>query len=147
DIRGGRDINVLRSHQVKEIMDERFESIDPATPLAEIFRIIEQSNESYFVVADSQRHLKGVISFQDIRSILSQHTLDYLIIAQDLALGETVTLNFDDNLEKALETFNLKDLKLIPVVNEYDGGKVSGVIRRDTLVDYYNKRLIDSLRK
>ncbi len=147
DIRGGRDINVLRSHQVKEIMDERFESIDPATPLAEIFRIIERSNESYFVVADSQKHLKGVISFQDIRSILSQHSLDYLIIAQDLAIGETVTLNFDDTLEKALETFNLKDLKLIPVVNEYDGGKVSGVIRRDTLVDYYNKRLIDSLRK
>ena len=148
DIRGGRDMNVLRSHQVKEIMDVNFESIDPSTSLAEIFRIIEQSKESYFVVADANQHLKGVISFQDIRSLLSQHSLDYLVIAQDLAGGNTLALKYDENLEKALETFNLKDLKLIPVVDdEVNGGKVVGVIRRDTLVDYYNRRLIDSLRR
>lgn len=147
DIRHGKDINVLRSHQVKEIMDENFETILPGTPLASIFHKIEETKESYYIVNDEKGHLCGVISFQDIRSILSQHSLDYLVIAQDLVRGDTVTLNFDDDLEKAYKTFNLKDLELIPVLNEYDDNKVIGVLRKNDMVSYYNKRLIDTLRE
>ncbi|NOY89099.1 MAG: chloride channel protein [FCB group bacterium] len=147
DIKGGKDINILKSHQVREIMDENFETIDASTPLAEIFRIIESTNETYFIVVDKQEHLKGVITFQDIRSVLSQHSLDYLIIAQDLIKENTNVLNFDDDLEKAYQMFSMKDLRLIPVVNEYDSNKIIGVVRRDELIDAYNKWLIDTLRK
>jgi len=147
EIRGGKDINVLRAHQVKEIMDQHFETIEASAPLAQIFRIIENSSESYFVVNDKSGHFKGVISFQDIRSVLSQHTLDYLVIAQDLVKESTEVLKFDDDLEKAYKLFGLKDLSMIPVVNPYDGDRVIGVVRRDELIDYYNKRLIDTLRR
>ncbi|UCD63774.1 MAG: chloride channel protein, partial [Candidatus Zixiibacteriota bacterium] len=147
EIRGGKDISVLKSHQVREIMDENFETIEASTPLAEIFRIIENSSESYFVVNDREGRFRGVISFQDIRSILSQHSLDYLVIAQDVAQQSTDTLNHDDDLEKAYKIFGLKDLRLIPVVNPYDKNRVIGVVRRDELIDYYNKRLIDTLRR
>jgi len=147
DIKGGKDINILKSHQVREIMDENFETIVASTPLAEIFRIIESTNETYFIVVDKQEHLKGVITFQDIRSILSQHSLDYLIIAQDLIKENTNVLNFDDDLEKAYQMSSIKDLRLIPVVNEYESNKVIGVVRRDELIDAYNKWLIDTLRK
>lgn len=147
DIRGGKDINVLKSHQVKEIMDEEFVSIHPSTPLAEILRQVERTNESYFVVLDQEDHLKGVISFQDIRSVLSQHTLDYLIIAQDLVKKETVSIHYDENLETALQLFNLKDIRMIPVVNEYENDKVIGVVRRETLIAYYNKQLIETIRR
>ena len=75
DIRGGKDINVLRAHKVSEIMEKKFESIHMSTPLAQIFHRIENTNESYYIVQDDFGHLKGVLSFQDIRSILSQHTL------------------------------------------------------------------------
>ena len=147
DIRGGKDINVLRSHHVKEIMDENYEKVSPTTPLAEIFKKIENSFESYFVVCDSAGHLNGVISFQDIRSILSQHSLDYLIIAQDLIYEDTDTINFDDTLEQAYQKFNVKDLQLMPVLDKYHDNKVIGVIRRETLINYYNKQLIDTLRR
>lgn len=147
DIRGGKDINVLKSHEVREIMDENYITIHPSTPLAEIFRKIENSNESYFVVEDNRGILKGVISFQDIRSVLSQDSLHYLIIAQDLLKEATDLIYFDDDLEKAYKLFNLKDLKMLPVVNEYESNKVIGVIRRDALTAYYNRQLIETLRK
>lgn len=140
-------MNVLKSHQVREIMDSDFETIDASTPLAQIFRTIEHSSESYFIVNDKQGHFKGVISFQDIRSVLSQHSLDYLVIAQDLVKEDTEVLNFDDDLEKAYKFFGIKDLSLIPVVNMPDRKRVIGVVRRDELIDYYNKRLIDTLRR
>jgi Mg/Co/Ni transporter MgtE len=128
-------------------METEFASIHPSTPLAEIFRKIENTTESYFIVIDDSQHLSGVISFQDIRSVLSQHSLDYLVIAQDLVNNNTIVLNFDDNLETALQKFNKVDLRLIPVVNTYESDKVIGIIRRDTLIDYYNKQLLDTLRK
>ena len=91
-------------------------------------------------------HFWGVISFQDIRSVLSQHTLDYLVIAKDIVHEEVVTLSRDATLEEAFELFSVRDLKLIPVVDRNQDNKVIGVLRREDLIDYYNGRLIETLR-
>jgi len=66
DLRGGKDINVLRSHTVAEVMSTRFETLLTSSTLAEIFNKITHSKETYFVVTDTHDHLKGIISFQDL---------------------------------------------------------------------------------
>ncbi|MCK4605984.1 MAG: chloride channel protein [candidate division Zixibacteria bacterium] len=147
DIRGGKDINVLRSHQVSEIMDRKFTTIGAATPLAKIFHTIEHSSESYFVVVDREDRLKGVLSFQDIRSMLTEHTLDYLVIAQDLVRPETTVIHADENLEHAYNMVSIRGFKLIPVVDREDKRKVIGVLRREDLITAYNRHLIDTLRQ
>lgn len=147
DIRGGKDINVLKSHTVGEVTDTEFETIPASTTLLDIFHIIERSRESYFVVLDRHERMKGIISFQDIRNLLSQHALDYLVIAQDLVLPDTLVLRKSDSLEYAYNLFGQHDFLLIPVVDADDPRKVVGVVRRDNLKDYYNKRLIERLRQ
>ncbi|MFQ6009128.1 MAG: CBS domain-containing protein, partial [Candidatus Zixiibacteriota bacterium] len=147
DIRGGKDISVLKAHKVSEVMDSDFQTMPASTPLAMIFDIIEHSHESYYVVVDTVGHIKGVLSFQDIRSLLSQHSLDYLVIAQDLVKEAPVVVYSDDDLEQAFSLFGIRDLKLIPVVDKDHPDRVMGVIRREALVDYYNKRLIETLRR
>jgi len=129
------------------VMDREFETVDICENLHDIFERIESTNETYYLVIDKKDHFWGVLSFQDIRSVLSQHTLDYLIIAKDIVHEDSVTLNFDDDLEKAFSMFSLQDLKLIPVVDEYNQNKVIGVLRREDLIDYYNGRLIETLRR
>ncbi len=145
DIKGGKDLNVLRSHKVLEIMDRSFETIPAAMPLAKILHTIEHTKETYFVVVNKQGMMKGVLSFQDIRSLLSQHTLDYLVIAQDVVKEETVSVTGDNTLEDAYQLFGLRDLKLLPVVEHENSSKIIGVIRRDDLMNYYNRRLLDTL--
>ncbi len=147
DLRGGKDINVLRSHKVSEIMDTEFSIIDASTPLLKIFDTIEHSTESYFIVVSPTGKLLGVLTFQDIRSLLSHHSLDYLVIAQDVVRPTTSVVRPDDSLEHANELFNVKDLRLMPVVDHVDGHRVLGVIRKEELTDYYNKQLIDTLRR
>jgi len=147
DIRGGKDINVLKSYKVFEIMDTEFQTISVSTPLATIFNVLEHSRESYFIVLGRDERIKGVLSFQDIRSLLSQHSLDYLVIAQDMVKEDITLLSPDDDLEQAFKIFGLRDLKLIPVTKGGEQGEVIGVIRREDLIDYYNKRLIETLRR
>jgi CIC family chloride channel protein len=147
DIRGGKDINVLRSHYVSEVMDREFERIPASMTLLDIFHKIEFSNQTYFVVENRKGELRGVISFQDIRNLLTQHDLDYLVIAQDLVMPGTVVLNTTDDLESAWELLGQRGLEMIPVAEKENPSKVVGVLRRDTLGDYYNKRLLETLRK
>lgn len=147
DIKGGRDVNVLKSHTVAEVMDNKFETIPASTTLLDIFHRIEQSNETCFIVEGRRGDLRGVISFQDIRNLLSQHELDYLVIAQDLVVPETVVLNTDDDLASAQNLFGLRDFELIPVVSRSEPSRVVGVVRREELTDFYNKQLLDTLRR
>ena len=90
--------------------------------------------------------MQGVISFQDIRNLLTQHSLDYLCIAADLVSPETDVLDADDDLESAYQLFSQRDFVLLPVVKSDNPLKVIGVVKRERLIDYYNKRLIETLR-
>lgn len=146
DLRGGKDINVLKSHKVAEVMDEQFDVIPPGMTLVDIFRHLETTRDSYLIVNDREGYLRGVLTIQDMRALLSKHELDYLIVAQDMVEPETVTLFLDDDLEKANEIFAQRGFGLIPVVSRDNPRKVVGVIRRSDLTDYYNKRLIDTLK-
>ncbi len=146
DINHGKYVNVLRSHTVREIMDEEFETIPAWTNLHDIFMTLEHSKESCFVINDRNDNLKGMISFQDIRNLLSHHELDYLVIAQDLVPPETVVIKDTDTLEEAHNRFAVSDFRLIPVVSNTEPSQVIGVVRKEELVDYYNKRLLESLR-
>ncbi len=147
DIQGGRDINVLRSHTVTEVMDSDFETIPAATTLTDIFRIIERSTESYFVVVDRQDRMKGILSLQDIRRLLSEHSLDYLVIAQDMVQPDTLVLHESDDLEAAYKLVGQHDFKLVPVVDRDDSREVIGVVRTDRLKDFYNRSLLECLRQ
>lgn len=146
DIRGGRDVNVLRSHTVSDIMDRDFVTIRTAMPLYNILRLAEESRDSYFIVIDRNDKLSGVISFQDLRGHLSEHELDFLVIAKDLVQAGTIVVTSDQNLDEALQQFNQRGLKLLPVVDPDDRRKVTAVLRYEELIGFYNKRLIDTLR-
>ncbi len=147
ELKGGKDINVLKAHTVGEVMDEQFETIPASTTLFGIFHIIECSKESNFIVVDSQSRMKGVLSFQDIRNLLSEHTLDYLVIAQDLVRPDVRFLLAKEDLEQAYRLMDQLGSQMIPVVESEETMKVVGVVRREKLMGYYNKRLIDTLRQ
>jgi len=147
ELKGGKDINVLKAHRVSEVLDGKFETIPCWTNLHDIFGKIERSRESYFIVSDRHGLMKGVLSFQDIRNLLSQHDLDYLVVAQDVVHADTAVLHPEDDLEKAQFIFGHGDFALIPVVREAEPGRVIGVVRREDLVDFYNKQLLETLRR
>ncbi len=147
NIKGGKDINVLRSHNVSVVMDETFQTIPSNMSLAKILHTIEHANESYFIVTDKDDLMCGVLSFRDIRLLLTQHSLDYLIIAQDVVKTNTVSVTKSCTLEEAYQLFNLRDLQMMPVVEDKNSNKVIGVIRREALMNYYNKKLIDTLHR
>lgn len=144
-LKGGKDLAVLREIKVREVMDKTFESVGPDTPLNKIIQTIELSRESYFMVVDDNLHLHGVISFQDLREFLTRSGLDDLVIAEDVAHTDIVSVLADDSLEEVRSKFALQDLQLLPVLDSSPNGKIIGVLRHSDMITVYNKRLIETL--
>jgi CIC family chloride channel protein len=146
-LKGGRDTAVLQASKVSEIMSQEYETIAADTPMAKILEKVEASRGTSFMVVDRGGKFVGVLSFLDLLGVLNQHTLDYLVIAKDIASTDYPKLYPDENLEQARKKMAVKDYKLLPVVNENDPSILLGVVEREQLVQYYNKKLLDTFRE
>jgi len=145
DLRGGKDVTVLRALKVSEVMETDFEKISAGTPMPKILQRVEASRGgTTLMVVDKIGKFVGVLSFQDLMGILTQHTLGNLIIAKDIASTDFVTVTPDESLDEAQKKMAVKDSRLLPVVNKDDPSIILGVLRRERLVQYYNRKLIES---
>jgi len=144
-LRGGKDLAILRSLRAYEVMDRRFETISPSTPLRDIIRKIESTRETYYMVVDADHNLHGVISLQDIRGVLTSSALQDLVIAEDIAHTEVITVTPEDDLEAVRNKFALQDMQLLPVIDPRHANRLVAVLRYSDMMTVYNKRLIETI--
>ncbi len=142
---GGRDVNLLEVIKVGDIMQRDFKTIPMHTSLHALLRHLEGSTETTLPVVTPEGRLYGMISFQDLRTVLTRHEVDALVIASDIATREIVSITEDENLNQALEKFGVRDFDLLPVVEKDDPGKIKGVIHKSYVISYYNKRLMERM--
>ncbi len=145
-LKGGKDTAILQAHRVSEIMDTDFETIPADMQLVHIMEKIEASKETFFPVINKDSKFLGTLNVQDFFGILTQHTLDYLVIAQDIVVTKIVTLNPEDNLQTAQQKFAVQGAGALAVVNRNDPSIILGVLRRGDMIQFYNSKLIESLR-
>ena len=115
--------------------------------LPNLLHYLEESTETTLPVVTPAGKLYGMISFQDLRQILTKHEIDDLVIASDIANRDIVSITEEDNLRQALEKFGLRDFDLLPVVDKDDPMKINGVLHKSYLLSYYNKRLMERMVK
>jgi CIC family chloride channel protein len=142
---GGRDVTLLQDIKVRDVMLREFKTIPMHTSLHDLLHHLEESTETTLPVITPDGRLYGMISFQDLRTILTKHEIDSLVIASDVATREIVSVTEDDNLNQALEKFAMRDLDLLPVVDRDDQSRLRGVLHKSYLLSYYNKRLMERM--
>jgi CIC family chloride channel protein len=139
---GGRDVNLLDILRVGEVMRKEYKTIPMHTNLDMIYHYLEESKETTLPVITPGGKLYGMISFQDLRTVLTKHEIDPLIIAADIASRDVISVTENENLSEALEKFGRRDFDLLPVVSRADPSSITGVLYRDDLINYYNKQLM-----
>lgn len=142
---GGRDVNLLEVIKVGDIMQRDFKTVPMHTSLYALLRYLEESTETTLPVVTPEGRLYGMISFQDLRTVLTKHEIDALVIASDIATRDIVSITEDENLNQAFEKFGLRDFDLLPVVEKDDPTKIKGVIHKSYVISYYNKRLMERM--
>lgn len=138
----GRDINVLRTIPVKEVMIKEMEPFPEDLPLHQILNRAKESVQSYFPVISRNGELLGVISLRDIRPLLMEEELMYLIIAKDIVDENYLYLTPEDTLDTAMKKFALKDLGQLPVVDAENPRKLLGMLKRTDVINAYNNAIL-----
>jgi len=139
NIRAGKEVNILKSISVKEVMNPEPETIPENLALGRIAEKISKSKYNSFPVVDKKGNLTGILSFLDYHDAAFDENLRGLVVAKDLATPKVVTIFLDDNLYDALEKITLKDFSILPVVSTDDPSQLVGILTRRDIMGAYNK--------
>jgi CIC family chloride channel protein len=142
NIRAGREVNILKSIKVKDVMNAGVETIPENFSLGQIAERISKSKYNSFPVTDAEGNLTGILSFVDYRDHVFDENLKDLVVAKDLATFDLVTITQDDNLFNALEKITKEDFSLLPVVSPDNPSELLGVLTRRDIMGAYEKAVI-----
>jgi CIC family chloride channel protein len=142
DIRAGKEVNVLKSISVKDVMNPAVETIAESLSLREFAEKISKTKYNSFPVVNNKDELKGVLSFLDYNTTFLNEDLKDLVVVKDLATEDVVTISVDDNIYNALEQITLRDFSILPVVSPNNSLQLLGVLTRKDILDAYDRAMI-----
>ena len=142
DIRAGKEVNVLKSMNVRDVMNPHVESVSEDLSLGELAQKIAKSKYNSFPVLNGEDQLTGILSFVDYHDAAFDENLKDLVVAKDLATTDVVTVSVDDNLYDALEKITSKDFSILPVVAPDDRSRLVGALSRRDIIGAYHKAVV-----
>ena len=138
----GREATVLSTIRVYEVMKAKFTTIHEDMDVHNLLENVVDGESFYFPVVDDENLLTGIVSFQDIRSVLFEEDLKGLVRVKYLLSRNVIVLKENDNLNTAIERFAVKDIGELPVVSTINDRKIVGMLKRGDVMSAYNRELI-----
>ncbi|MCP4607134.1 MAG: chloride channel protein, partial [Planctomycetes bacterium] len=130
NIRGGKEVNILSSMYVKNVMYHTVEIVQETLPLKEFAKILPKSRSNNFVVANDKEEITGVLTYLDYYDNLFNEKIDDQTTVKDIMTQDVVTVSIEDNLGMAMEKITAGDFSILPVVSEDDPLKMLGILTR-----------------
>jgi CIC family chloride channel protein len=143
DISAAREMGVLTSLTVADVMHREVPRIPGNMPYNEVVQLCLKGQGNYLYTTDAEDNLEGVISFQDIKEFIYDDQLNGLVYARDIANRDVVYVTPDESLASSLNKFSYIDMEELPVVGSDDGfRRLLGIITRSELMKIYRKEML-----
>jgi len=142
NIQAGKEVNILRSMHVKDVMNSQVETVPEGLSLVDMAEKISKSKFNSFPVLNAENRLAGIISFNDYNEAIFDEDLKDIVVAKDLASTDVVTVSSEDDLYTALEKISPKDFSTLPVVSPDDPHQLVGIVTRRDIIGAYEKAVI-----
>lgn len=142
DLSKGLEQNILKNMKVRQIMEKNVVTVPEGMPLVSLISTFKVRNVSYLHMINKENDLTGIISFRDIRPLLEEEEVNYLIIAKDVATTNVVTVGEDDNIQVAMSLMGNRGISQLPVTGGGDGRKLIGTLREKDVIAAYDNAVI-----
>ncbi len=139
----GRDMDILASVQVKEVMNPNPITVSPDIPASTLAGLFIQTNSHGFPVVDKNGMLWGIVSLEDYRRAVghdNQPPPDLKVA--DIACRNPVVTYPDETLRDAVQKMAPRDLSRLPVVDRKNPHRLLGVLRRNDIVHAYELGMV-----
>ncbi len=143
----GRDMDIMQSVQVREVMNREPITIRTTQPLAELYQQFQETNFLGFPVLDEKDTLWGIVSLQDLEKTLSQTAINLRSLkVEDIATVDPVTVYSDEPIWTAIQKMAPRDLARLPVVSRSSKGQLLGLISRSDILRAYDVGIVRKQR-
>jgi CIC family chloride channel protein len=142
EIHAGREIALMSSIKVRDVMFTDFITVGENTLLDEIIYIMVKYGQFYLPVLNKAGEMLGIVSIQDVRPALFEDRTKRVVTAKQIATEDLITLKPGDDLNTAMAKFTLKDIDELPVVDEFNPKRIVAMLRRKDIMAAYNKEVL-----
>ncbi len=141
-LKGGREISLLQSIDVRKVMTREFVSVPTATGIARLRKLLPTVpyGELFVIsgVKGEANELVGTITLADLSDEAFDTTRDHILNAGDIARQNPPVLEERDSLDTALELMDAIQEDQVAVVENTKSMKLVGIVReRDVMRVYY----------
>jgi CIC family chloride channel protein len=143
DIHEGRETAVMKSIKVGRIITEDVDLISENANADQLLQIFSMAKDSfYFPVVDDTGKMTGIVSLQDVKTVLHDEELRRHATVGSVCARNFVFLTPDDNLYTAMTLFDRRGFDEIPVVESAEEKWVVGMLKRRDVIAAYNHEVL-----
>lgn len=140
----GRDVDVMQSVHVEEVMTRDVDTVSADMTLDELAEAFARTHHHGFPVLDEKGDLYGIVTIQDLNSALARPDFHALRV-RDIATHPPVVAYPDETMWNVLRRMAPRDLSRLPVVSRENPKKLVGLVRRRDIVKAYNVAMVRRL--
>jgi CIC family chloride channel protein len=146
----GKDLDIMQTVQVDEVMNKSPITIQRDQSVAELFAAFQETHLGGFPVLSNETELYGIVTMQDMENTIYEmdRTLHKKEVnlkdlkVWDVTTPDPVTVFPDEPIWLAIKKMAPRDLARLPVVSRDNPKEFVGVISRSDIVRAYNVGLM-----
>ena len=142
NVRGGREISLLKQVTVGEVMKSVIETIKENDTIDTVRKLVTKSVFTSFPLVDERGNVTGIVSLSDFRRWSFDPRGRKAVYAKEVASRNVVTVHPDDDLLTAFERITEGDFAILPVLQTSHSRKLVGVISRGDILQAYHSKVI-----
>ncbi|MCB0061315.1 MAG: chloride channel protein [Caldilineaceae bacterium] len=135
----GRDIDVLESLRVSEVMVAKMETVRMDTTLVEASDLFAETHSHGFPVLDENGALWGIVTVSDLDRVVADELPRSTPVSEFATpRSRLLTATPEESVSEALTRMGTRGIGRLPVVAADNPARLEGWIRRDDIIRAYN---------
>lgn len=133
-----KDTNVLSTLDTNSIIQSDYLTVSPDENLEKLVDLISHSNQVIFAVVDKEKHLLGIVHFNNIREIIfNTYRVKYTLVKEIMTPPIEVIYPFN-SMETVMNKFEKSKVAFLPVIKDE---KYFGFISKSVALEAYRTKL------
>lgn len=141
--RWGREVNLLRSLKVGDVMSRQFATVSPDEPISRLREKLINAPYSELFVLDDAGKLLGTITLADLRHAAFDPNIGDDVTAIKLARAKPPALCREDSIEHAIRLMEQTGEEHLPVVANTEDRLMIGFVHEKDAMMAYNRALLE----
>ncbi len=138
----GRDIDILQSVTVGEVMSPHTDTVQVDTTMNELANVFSRTHHHGLLVVDDQDKLWGIVTITDLEENVGEESPGDITVADIGTPWPHLKVAYpDETLGDALARMAPRGLGRMPVVSREDPYELLGLIRRQDIITAYDLAL------